>query len=62
MRYWPLIALAAIGLLLWYHRKATDKGLGDTVSNTLKGAGITPTPGCGCEARQSAMNDFFPYL
>jgi len=62
MRHWPIILLAAAALLLWLHAKRTDKGLGDTLSNTLEGVGVKKQPGCGCAARQAAMNNFFPYL
>lgn len=37
-----------------------SRGLGDVVAKVLDAVGIGKSPGCGCSARQDALNQLFP--
>jgi hypothetical protein len=54
------LVLVLVGFIVW-HKKPSDLGAGDSLSNGLASAGIQKQPDCGCEARQSALNELIPY-
>lgn len=37
---------------------STPIGLGDAVRNITSAAGVSPTSGCGCAARQATLNNW----
>ena len=41
--------------------RAKLRGLGDLLASGLAAVGIKKQPGCGCEARQEALNRLFPF-
>lgn len=63
MRYLIGSVIVLLGglFILMQLRKPGEKGLGDTLARIFSGMGIKKSEGCGCEARQSALNRLCSY-
>jgi hypothetical protein len=57
-----VIAVAVVLLLIIYDKQTNaSTGLGDSVANLAAALGIDKTPECGCQARQTVLNNLLPY-